>query len=125
MPIGQTQMNIPNTQEISMFDMSQGFFAQQPESQQIQMTPELNAIIQESNPYAEEVVIVNDTLPVGMNMRFEWIDTRTKTPLGGMQATDPIFLSNINLDRMNNIATDSNLNRSYRLVIESGMPNLY
>lgn len=125
MPIGQAQMSIPNSQEISMFDMSQGYFTQQPQNQQFQMTPELNAIINESNPYVEEVVIQNDSLPAGMNLRYEYIDNRTGEPVPGMKPTDAIFLANLSFDRSLGIARDTNLNKTYRLVVESGMPNMY
>jgi len=125
MPMGQTQMSIPNSQEISMFDMSQGFYAQQPQQPQFQMTPEINAIINESNPFIEEVVIQNDSLPVGMNLRFEWIDNRTHEQVQGMNPTNAIFLSNLSFDRVNGIARDTNLNKTYKLIIESGVPNMY
>lgn len=87
-----------------------------------QITPEMNYMINDNNPYCKECVIVDDNYaPLG----FQYIDTRTNTPIPNIQASDPVFLSNLTMDIPNGMAIDINLNKTYDLIKQSSINNMY
>lgn len=129
MPVEQMNPNssfmmMPNSQEIAVANMAQPMQSELAGSQMNpnyqQMSPEMNLMINEGNPYVKQVVILDESLPIGYNMKFEFIDTRTGESVPGMIPKDKMFLPNLKIDKAIGVARDTQLNENYDLIVING-----
>ena len=78
------------------------------------LTPAQNAMFLDNNPNIKTVVVYN----AGTGARyFDVIDTTTNQSVPNADIPSAMFLENITIDRNNNIARDTELNRTYPLIV--------
>lgn len=76
------------------------------------LTPEQNAMINESNPYVQTVLVYDQS---SQNKWFEVIDTRTGTQVPNMPLPPDFIKDGCVIDIKNGIARNSSLNQTYKL----------
>lgn len=87
------------------------------------LTPEQNAMIQESNPDIEEVIIYDQATG---KKYFDWINNRTGESVPNMPQTDPMFLEDYSINPTTRIAKNANLRTTMRVVyLNEGKFNEY
>lgn len=76
------------------------------------LTPEQNAMINESNPYVQTVLVYDQS---SQNKWFEVIDTRTGNQIPNMPLPPDFIKDGCVIDIKNGIARNSSLNQTYKL----------
>lgn len=84
------------------------------------LTPEQNRMILGDNPNIETVVIYNESTG---EARFDVIDTSTGMRVPNFPLPDQCMLEGIKINKITGIASNTNFNESWKLVIE-GIPGL-
>lgn len=85
------------------------------------LTPEQNRMILGDNPNIETVVIYNEYTG---ETRFDVIDTTTGMRVPNFPLPDPCMLDGIKINKITGIASNTNFNESWKLIIEgSPIPN--
>lgn len=123
-PVGAPEYLLPNTQDITG-SLNGVVRADLPSNIQGQMdaglanylanlTPEENYMINENNPNYEEVLLFDQS--TGMK-KFQWIDKRTNQPVPNMPTSTNLILEDFVIDPRTNIAKNTNLNMSKRVVM--------
>lgn len=77
------------------------------------LTPEENYMLNDNNPNYEEVLLYDQS--TGMK-KFQWIDKRTNQPVPNMPASSDLILEDFVIDPRTNMAKNTNLNMSKRVV---------
>lgn len=80
------------------------------------MTPEQNAMIQESNPFIEECIVYDQATG---KKYFDYIDTRTGTSVPNMPVSDPMFMEDYVIDPRTRIAKNANLRTSMKVIYKN------
>ena len=83
------------------------------------LTPEQNRMILGDNPNIETVVIYNEYTG---ESRFDVIDTNTGMRVPNFPLPDPCMLDGIKINKITGIASNTNFNESWKLILE-GAPN--
>ena len=123
-PVGAPEYRLPNTQDITGA-LNGVVRADLPANIQGQMdagmanylanlTPEENYMINDNNPNYEEVLLFDQS--TGMK-KFQWIDKRTNQPVPNMPTSANLILEDFVIDPRTNIAKNTNLNISKRVVM--------
>ena len=124
MPMGTYDNSImammPTTQDMSTGNVMSGNPNIPAQFVSPQQSEELRNVMMNENPNIEEVVIMDQSLPYGENIRFAVIDKNTMQDVPGAVPPDPSFIANLKLDEANGVARDVNLNRTYRLIVLNG-----
>lgn len=84
------------------------------------LTPEQNRMILGDNPNIETVVIYNETTG---ESRFDVIDTNTGMRVPNFPLPDQCMLDGIKINKITGIASNTNFNESWKLIIE-GIPGI-
>ena len=79
------------------------------------ITPEQNLMNYEHNPNVQTVVVYDVANP--RNMYFDVIDITTGQSIPNVPKPDAMFLENLTLDQRNMVARDTNLDRTYKLIL--------
>nr|DAT97598.1 MAG TPA: hypothetical protein [Caudoviricetes sp.] len=77
------------------------------------ITPEQNAIIQESNPDIEQVIVYDQATG---KKYFDWVNLKTMQSVPNMPYKDPMFLEDYVIDPRKKIARNVNLNSVLKVV---------
>lgn len=83
------------------------------------LTPEQNRMILGDNPNIETVVIYNEYTG---ESRFDVIDTNTGMRVPNFPLPDPCMLEGVKINKITGIASNTNFNESWKLILE-GAPN--
>lgn len=80
------------------------------------ITPEQNAMIQESNPYIEEVIVYDQA---SGQKYFDYVDTRNGEHVPNMPVSDPMFMEDYVIDPRTRVAKNSNLRTQMKVIYKN------
>ena len=121
-PIGAPAYRQPNTMEITA-GLNGIVYADRPAAEQMNdagynnymntLTPEKNFMLHDNNPDIEEVIIVDQATGA---RRFQWMNTKTNTPIDNMPLDDPMLLEDYTIDSRTKLARNMNMNTTKKVI---------